>query len=348
MTHPGHRPATEANTGMEPKHNLDSNLVTAGGGSAGHAGRCRLLVVTNMYPDEEHPDFGTFVQEQVEGLRARGLDVDVIVVGGKRRRASYIEGTRRFWRQIRLQHYDLIHAHYVFSGVVARLQRRHPVVVSFHGAGEMVGWVGLLCKLLAPLANAVTVTSPQHKAQLGRKDAYVIPCGVDLDLFTPMDRGEACQRLGLSPAKKRVLFVGILRPEKRLDVIQAAVDILRNDDSQIELIVATGQPHERIPLFMNACDALALASDYEGSPVVIKEAMACNLPIVSVDVGDVAQVIQSTDGCHLCQRDPTDMAQKLALVLEHAQRTDGRRVIQKLGLETTLEGLLQVYAQLWK
>jgi glycosyltransferase involved in cell wall biosynthesis len=307
-----------------------------------------MLVVTNMYPDEEHPDFGTFVQEQVEGLRLRNLDVDVIVVGGKRRKSSYVEGTRRFWRQIRSQRYDLIHAHYVFSGVVARLQRRHPLVVSFHGAGEMVGWVGLLCKLLAPLADAVTVTSPQHKAQLGRKDAYIIPCGVDLDLFAPIGREEACQRLGLSPNGKRVLFVGILRPEKRLDVIQAAVDILRSHDSRVELIVATGWPHERIPLFMNACDALALASDYEGSPVVIKEAMACNLPIVSVDVGDVAQVIQGTDGCYLCQRDPVDMAQKLGLALERGQRTDGRGVIQKLGLETTLDKLVQLYTQLWE
>jgi len=324
--------------------------LNAGEGSSsgpGQRGLRRVLVVTNMYPDEEHPDFGTFVQEQVEGLRSRGFQVDVIVVGGKRRRRSYIEGTRRFWGQIRAQRYDLIHAHYVFSGVVARLQRRCPLVVSFHGAAEMVGWVGLLCKLLAPLADAVTVTSPQHKAQLGRKDAYVIPCGVDLDLFAPMAREKACQQLGFSPAKKRVLFVGILRPEKRLDVIQAAVDILRGQDSQIELIVATGQPHDRIPLFMNACDVLALASDYEGSPVVIKEAMACNLPIVAVDVGDVAEVIRGTDGCSLCKRDPSDMAQKLAVALQRGQRTDGRRVIQKLGLETTLNGLVQLYARLW-
>ncbi|MBC7260456.1 MAG: glycosyltransferase, partial [Chloroflexi bacterium] len=236
----------------------------------------RVLVVTNMYPDEQNPDFGTFVHEQVVGLRSRGLEVNVLVVGGKRRKLSYVEGLRRFRRQLRACHYDLIHAHYVFSGIIARLQRKCPLVVSFHGAAEIVGWVGLLCKMLAPLADAVTVTSEQHKAQLGRKDAYVIPCGVDLELFVPMPKEMARQQLGLPQDKKLVLFAGILRPEKRLDVIQAAVEELRRHDDRVDLIIATGQPHERMPLYMNACDVLALASDYEGSPVVIKEAMACN------------------------------------------------------------------------
>jgi len=300
-----------------------------------------------MYPDAQNPDFGTFVQEQVEGLRMRGLDVDVLVVGGKRRKLSYIDGVQRFRRHLHQRQYDLIHAHYVFSGIVARLQRGCPLLVSFHGAAEMVGWVGLLCKMLAPLADAVTVTSLEHKAQLGRKDAYVIPCGVDLDLFVPMPKEEARQRLGLPLEKKLVLFVGILRPEKRLDVIQAAVQMLQHEDESIELIIATGQPHERIPLYMNACDVLALASDYEGSPVVIKEAMACNLPIVSVDVGDVAQMIGGTEGCYVCQREPVDMAQKLKLALGRGQRTNGRRVAQRLGLDTTIDSLLHIYEGLW-
>ncbi len=307
----------------------------------------RVLVVTNMYPDEQNPDFGTFVHEQVEGLQKLGLNVDVLVVGGKRRKLSYIDGVRRFRRRVRERQYDLIHAHYVFSGIVARLQRGHPLLVSFHGAAEMVGWVGLLCRLLAPLADAVTVTSQEHKAQLGRKDAHVIPCGVDLDLFVPMPKEEAREPLGFAEHGKLVLFVGILRPEKRLDVIQAAVGLLQREDPHVQLIVVTGEPHQRIPLYMNACDVLALASDYEGSPVVIKEAMACNLPIVSVDVGDVAQVIGGTEGCYICQRDPVDMAQKLNQALARGRRTDGRKAIRRLGLESTVQGVLDIYEELW-
>ena len=310
------------------------------------AGR-RVLVVTNMYPDAQNPDFGTFVYEQVEGLQARGLNVDVLVVGGKRRKLSYVDGARRFRRQLRAHRYDLVHAHYVFSGIVARLQKDCPLLVSFHGAAEMVGWVGALCRALAPLADAVTVTSQEHKAQLGRRDAHVLPCGVDLDLFVPMTQEKARQLLGLPLDGRLVLFVGIVRPEKRLDVIEAAVEILKDEDAGVELMVVTGAPHERIPLYMNACDVLALASDYEGSPVVIKEAMACNLPVVSVDVGDVARVIESTEGCYVCRRDPADMAQKLAMALASGQRTDGRRAVQHLALNATLENLLRIYSGMW-
>ncbi len=309
--------------------------------------RRRVLVVTNMYPDAQNPDFGTFVHEQVSGLRAQGLEIDVLVVGGKRRKLSYVEGVQRFWRQLREHDYDLIHAHYVFSGIVARLQRRYPLLVSFHGAAEMVGWVGLLCKALAPLVDAVTVTSEQHKRDLGRRDAHVVPCGVDLDLFVPLPRREARKQLGLPAEAKLVLFVGILRPEKRLDVIQSAVDILQRQDPSVQLIVATGLPHERIPLYMNACDVFALASDHEGSPVVVKEAMACNLPIVSVDVGDVAQVIAGIEGCYICGRNPADMADKLKQALDRGKRTTGRRVIQSLGLDATIESILRIYEELW-
>jgi len=311
------------------------------------AAQRRVLVVTNMYPDAQNPDFGTFVQEQVSALRTRGLSVDVLVAGGKRRKLSYVQGAQRLRRQLQEHEYDLIHAHYVFSGIVARLQWRHPLLVSFHGAAEMVGWVGLLCKVLAPLADAVTVTSEQHKRELGRPDAHVVPCGVDLDLFVPMHRTEARQQLGLPAESKLVLFVGIMRPEKRLDVIEGAVNILQAEDPNVQLIAATGQPHERIPLYMNACDVLTLASDFEGSPVVIKEAMACNLPIVSVDVGDVAQVIAGVEGCYICRRDAADMADKLGQALDRGQRTTGRRVIQSLGLDATVDSILNIYEDLW-
>lgn len=303
-----------------------------------------VLVVTNMYPDAENPDFGTFVQEQVEGLRKRGVDVDVLIVGGKRRKLSYVGGLRRFRHRMRERRYDVIHAHYVFSGIIARLQRRSPLLVSFHGEPAKV--VGLLSRLLAPFVDAVTVTSLAHKAQIGRQDAYVVPCGVDLHLFAPMPKEDARQRLGLPQDKRLVLFAGLVRPEKRVDIIQAAVDLLRLEDPQVQLVIATGQPHDVMPLYMNACDVLVLASDYEGSPVVIKEAMACNLPIVSTDVGDVAQVIGATEGCYICRQDPKDLADKIKLALARGQRTDGRRAVESLSSDNTVDSLLRIYEKL--
>ncbi len=303
----------------------------------------RVLVVTNMYPTEEEPAFGTFVGEQVAALRRRGVDVDVLFFNGRRSKWNYLGGLFRLWNQLRIRRYDLLHAHYVFSGVIARCQWSHPVVVSFHGAGEMVGWQGWLCKRLAPLVDGVTVTSPAHYEELGFAPARVVPCGVDLSLFQPMPKQEARQRLGLPDKARLPLFVGDPRPEKRLPLIEEAVGQVAQNDPYVRLVKAIGVPHEDVPLYMNACDVLVLASDYEGSPVVIKEAMACNLPIVSVDVGDVAEVIAGLPGCYLAEQTVGDLAGKIAGALEFGQRTSGREAIARLSLDGTADGIIALY-----
>lgn len=304
----------------------------------------RVLVVTNMYPTQDKPAFGTFVRDQVESLRALGVDVDVFFMDGKASRLNYL---RAFWglRRWLGTHapYDLIHAHYVFSGLVALSQRCLPVVLTHHGIEVVLGWQGYLCRWVTPRVDRVIVTSGVVKRALGDEDAVVIPCGVDMARFAPMPQAEARARLGLPRDAKLVLFAGEPRPEKRLDIIQAAVQRLSVEDASVRLVVASDRPHQEVPLYMNACDALALASEFEGSPMVIKEAMACNLPIVSVDVGDVAEIIGDTEGCYLCARTPEDMADKLRLALARGGRTDSRRRVAHLSLDATARQILAVY-----
>lgn len=304
----------------------------------------RVLVVTNMYPTPDKPAFGTFVRDQVESLRALGVDVDVFFMDGKASRLNYL---RAFWglRRWLGTHapYDLIHAHYVFSGLVALSQRRLPVVLTHHGIEVVLGWQGYLCRWVTPRVDRVIATSGVVKRALGDEDAVVIPCGVDMARFAPMPQAEARARLGLPRDAKLVLFAGEPRPEKRLDIIQAAVQRLSVEDASVRLVVASDRPHQEVPLYMNACDALALASEFEGSPMVIKEAMACDLPVVSVNVGDVAEIIGDTEGCYLCERTPEDMADKLRLALARGGRTDGRRRVAHLSLDATARQILAVY-----
>jgi len=302
----------------------------------------RVLVLTNMYPHEADPSFGTFVYEQVRALRALGVDMDVLFVNGRASRRNYLIGYPRLWRQIRHVRYDLIHAHYVFAGWIARAQRRLPVVQSFHGAGEMLGYQGWLCKRLAPRVDRVIVTSADHKARLGYAPARIIPCGVDLALFTPQPREEARRKLGWELGKKTVLWVGDPRPEKRLDLVHGAFDLLAQRRKDVELKIVSRVPHADVPTYLSAAHAFILPSDHEGSPVVIKEAMACNLPIVAVDVGDVAQVIGGVKGCYLAERTAQDLADKLEQALAHEQSA-GRAAIQHLQTSAEAQAILDVY-----
>lgn len=307
------------------------------------AARIRVLVLTNMYPYEADPSFGTFVHAQVRALRELGVDIDVLFVNGRASRWGYVMGCCRFWRQLAFVRYDLIHAHYVFSGWIARAQLHLPIVQSFHGAGEMFGYQGWLCKRLAPLVDEVIVTSAQHKAELGHEEAHVIPCGVDLDLFSPRPRDEACGELGWEPSRSAVIWVGDPRPEKRLGLIHTAYDLLRQRRDNVDLHVVTKVPHTAIPTYMNAADVLVLASDFEGSPVVIKEAMACNLPIVSTAVGDVPEVIGDMEGCFLAEQNAEDLAANLDLALSFGRRTRGREVIQHLQVRGEAERIRDLY-----
>jgi len=305
----------------------------------------RVLFVVTAYPTPAFPGYGAYIEDEVNELRRRGVEVDVLFINGKESTWNYLWAFPRLWWRLLTTRYDLIHAHYVLAGLVARLQPLLPVVMSYHGAGEMWGWVGRLCQLLAPTFDAVTVTSPEHYRQVGFAPAVTLPCGVDMHLFRPMDQGECRARLGLPADKKLVLFVAELRPEKRLDIAQAAVERLKAAGEPVELVIVTARPHEEIPVWMNACDVFVMTSEVEGSPVTLKEAMACNLPVVSVAVADVPALIGGVEGCFLCDRDPVDVAAKLKQSLDRGARSQGREAISRLSVANMVDRLLAVYDQ---
>ncbi len=309
----------------------------------------RILIVTNMYPQPDRPDFGTFVKDQVESLRAAGVEVDVLLIDGPKSTWNYLWGPFNLWRQLLKKRYQLIHAHYVLSGIIARLQLGTPVVVTYHGSEVGINprhWLARLTRLAHPLFNRVIVVSPRMKATLGDSRVRVIPCGIDLDEFAPIPRAEARKQLGLPPDKPLALWIGSPhRREKRFHLLEQAWQLLQEDLPEAELLIVTGKPHSLIPLYLSAGDVLPLTSLYEGSPMVIKEAMACNLPIVSVDVGDVAAVIAETQHCYIVEASPRAIANKLRLILSNCPRSNGRRNLTHLSLEAIALQLIALYRE---
>ncbi|MFA5309037.1 MAG: glycosyltransferase family 4 protein [Dehalococcoidales bacterium] len=304
----------------------------------------KVLVVTNMYPTPEKPAAGTFVQEQVESLRRESVDVDVFCVDGSKNKLAYLWGLFRFWGRLLRKRYDIIHAHYVFSGFIARAQYLYPVVLTHHGLEVFMTWQRFPSRFITPLVDQVILVSEEQKRKLGCQTAEIIPCGINLDFFKPVPREEARQKLNLPMDKKLVLWVGNhRRPEKRYDIVEKAIALAKAKDPSVELVLVDGKPHDVVPLYMSAGDAVLLVSDAEGSPMVIHEAMACNLPIVSVPVGDVPEVIGGTEGCYLCTQDPADVADKLALALQFTGRTSGRENIKYMEEGHTARRILNLY-----
>ena len=317
----------------------------------------RVLVVTNLWPTKADPGYGSFVKAQMESLRPLGVDFDVLFINGRESKWNYLHGVRQVRKQLQTNRYDLIHAHFGLSGWVARGQFRVPVVVSFMG-DDVLGRParsgrntlgGRLLKIsgfiFARLATSVIVKSRPMASSLRMPLAHVIPNGVDLNLFRPLDQAQARQELGLDPRKKFVLFpYNPKEVRKRFDLVQKAVSLAREQVDDLELLMARGLPQEQMPFYMNAADVLVMASISEGSPNAVKEAMATNLPVITVDVGDTAELIGTTAGCHIVPRDPAAMAEKIVEVCRRGARTNGREWIRKLSMEVVAQQILEVYA----
>jgi glycosyltransferase involved in cell wall biosynthesis len=265
------------------------------------------------------------VKREVESLRQIGLQVDVFHYQGGWSPVAYARATAQFHRQLRNQAYDLVHIRFGQCGIVALTQRRLPIVVRF-GGSDLLGWrdedghepiasklLRAVSRTVARRATEVIIVSESMASQLPERRYHVIPSGIDLEQFRPINPAAARAQLGLPAHRKLILFAA--NPErrvKRFDVAQAAMALL-DPALDAELVVAANVGHEQMPLYMSACDVLLLTSDHEGSPNVVKEALACNLPVVSVDVGDVRERLDGLPGCYICaDRRPQTIAAALA------------------------------------
>jgi teichuronic acid biosynthesis glycosyltransferase TuaC len=318
----------------------------------------RVLIITAMYPTQERPACGTFVKEQVESLRDAGVEIDVCAFEGSGSVRMYLKVGFTLRHILSTKSYDLVHAHYGLTGAASLMQAGCPVVITFHGS-DLLGGVGsnyqysrvgkittIISRIAAFKATQRIVVADILKKKLWPLSGITIPMGVDLSLFKPMPLSEARERLGFYHNKRLVLFAA--HPNnytKRFDIAQKAVRLLQKDEFDIELLPLYNVPHDQVPLYINACNALVLTSMHEASPCIIKEAMACNLPVVSVDVGDVAERIEGVDGCFLCERVPSDVSDKLRRALQIGRCSDGRRKIAELSLQNIATRVMAVYSK---
>ncbi len=249
-------------------------------------------------------------------------------------------------RKVLTNQYDLIHAHYVFAALVARTQFLYPLVITHHGDEAFYGWQAPLSWISSRLVDKVIVVTEEIRRAIAVKKATVIPCGIDFELFKPIPQEEARKKLGLPLNKRLVLFVGnYYETRKRYDIAERAIKLVRQTYEDVDLVLAYKRPYDEIPIYMNACDVLVLPSDREGSPQVVKEAMACNLPILATVVGDTPEVLAGIEGCYLCERNPEDFAEKMKLVLAKPFRTNGRKLTNRYELQAIARQIIEVYEQ---
>lgn len=246
----------------------------------------RVLVVTNFVPDAGAPQRGRWVRDQVEELRRLGLEVDVLSF--PRGAGHYLPAALRLRRLLRHESYDLVHAHYGLTAWSALLAGARPLVVTFHGTDVRHPLVGALSRRLIwridlPAVVSRALLEPEN-ARPGLPfipGSAVLPCGPDLSRFQRLPRAEARRELGLSPGGRYILFpANPERAEKRAD---RAAELAAANDA--ELLTGGAIDPDRMPLWVNAANAVVVTSDYEGFGLACVEALACDVPVLSTPVG---------------------------------------------------------------
>ncbi len=258
------------------------------------------------------------IKNQGESLRKQGVDISYFTIRGKGIK-GYLRNVKPLRQYIRTNNFDVIHAHYSLSAFVASLSGASPLVVSLMGSDlKSEKYFKVIIKLFNKFSwSKIIVKSQDMKNSLGINNVEIIPNGVDFDKFKPMNQMECKRQLGWDLSKKQILFAANpIRPEKNYKLAQESIELL--NDSNIELKVLQDVPNEMMPIYHNAADVILLTSLWEGSPNVIKEAMACNRPIVTVDVGDVKELLKGVEGCFVEKHIAADMLKSLskALIVE--------------------------------
>jgi glycosyltransferase involved in cell wall biosynthesis len=259
----------------------------------------RVLVVTNFVPDATTPQRGQWVRDQVEELRR--LDVDVEVFEFAPGRSEYLPAAGRLRRLLRRERFDLVHAHYGLPGWCARLAGARPLVVTYHGTDVRHWLVGPLSRRLAWRADLVAAVSRAlFETENGRAGlpaipgSAVLPCGPDLARFRPLPRPEARAELDLDAAGRYLLFpADPTRPEKRHDRAAALAAAC-----EAELLTGGSVDPDRMPLWINAANAVLVTSEHEGFGLVAVEALACDVPVLSTPVGIAPYALAGIAGAH--------------------------------------------------
>lgn len=305
-----------------------------------------ILMITTEWPTEQQPFDVPFLVQYANALINAGCIVKVFHFKGNGNPINYIKA----WLKVRKDPFwetaDILHAHWGQSAFLGLFSDK-PLIITYHGSDlegivNKQGKYSIYGKILVTFSKwiakkatyCLSVSEKLRSSLPASVQSEVIPMGVDLGLFRPLDKKKCRASLKMDPDKTIVLFIGNpTRSEKRYDLAESAVDLVKSSlpEKSIELKIVFNKPNSSMPYYLNAANLLLLTSAHEGSPVVIKEALACNLPIVATNVGDIRERIGHINGCYICEDDSAEaISRNLTQAIMFPKRINGRETVRDL------------------
>jgi teichuronic acid biosynthesis glycosyltransferase TuaC len=326
----------------------------------------RVLLVTNMYPSVRKPNYGVFVKDQVGSIVSERIHVSEYYIESDRGRLNYLVSVPVLRQLLVGEKVDIIHAHHSLCMPTILLARKLakreqiPILLTLHEGDLMrkTVWAFTRASLVSACKRrlidwadyGITVNPNLLTASQDRTRWRVIPCGVDTRLFRPSDRSVARNTIGVIHENRRIVFFpakSVRDSNKGLHLLVEAIGRI-GGARQFRILKGGLIPHSLMPAYFNACDVSVQLSEFEASPMVVKEAMACNCAFVSTDCGDVAALFRGRPGYYICKRNVDDIAEKIKLCVETGGFVDGRTAIVEnhLTADGVAERVVQFYEEI--
>lgn len=314
----------------------------------------KILHITNNFPTQKLPIFGIFVKEQIDSLTDQGFENEVFFINGREQgKLEYLKSIFKLREFLEAKNFDVVHCHHALSGlcfIFSGKSKKFKSVISYqndplHEQGKY------LYTFIKKRFNSIILKN--NSPIVDNSSVYYQPNGVNTKFFIPISREECIRKLNLRSDKRYILFVSsnFIREQKRYDRFQEVLTILKNKYklSDIEELKLINTERALVPLYFNAASLHLLTSDFEGSPNSVKEAMACNTPVVSTKVGNVEELLQEVQGSWVSNtKDPEELAELVFKTLQSTNVCNSREYLKKkeLDIESVAKKITKIYTKL--
>lgn len=309
----------------------------------------KVIFVSKVHKDKQP---GVVVANQIATIQ-KYTTTEIVYFGIEGKGIwTYFKNVPKLYRFLKKTPHDVVHANYSFCGFTAAMALSSPLVVSLMGSDtKTTGLLKFATKTCIRFFWKKTIVKSKSMADdlNSSRPVSVIPNGVDIALFENTNQSESRKKLNFDSSKKHIVFIGDpLRFSKNGQLAKKCVDGLNRSDVLFHIV--NGLPHKEIISYMHAADIVLMTSRYEGSPNVIKEAMACNKPIVSTNVGDVAFLLEGVEGCYVTGQTEIEITKALTTAIEFATTTKNTKGTEKLiclGIDakSTADKIVSIYEQ---
>lgn len=314
----------------------------------------KVLHITNNYPTIIHPIYGIFVKEQIDSLTDLGIENEVFFINGREKgKLEYIRSVFKLRSYLKGKQFDIIHCHHALSAlcfIFSGYSKKIKFIISYqndplHEQGKY------FYRYIKNKCNAIILKN--NSPIVDGNFIFYQPNGVNIDFFKPNSRKECLNMLNLSSNKKYILFVSsnFIREQKRYDRFLEVLSILRNkyNLSNIEELKLINTKRELVPYYFNASSLHLLTSDFEGSPNSVKEAMACNIPVVSTNVGNIKELFSGIEGCYVSNTNNSEELAELSFrALQRNTKLDIRSGLINKGLDiiSVAKNIMKIYQKI--